>query len=173
MTRVYRGYTLIELIVAVGLFAIVMTMAAGAYLVMIGANRQAQALSTGMNNIGFVMEEMARSIRTGTEYSSGCGVSSFTFKDQDGRLTTYTLSAGRIMKGSAPLTAPSVTVTRLRFCAIGTDPAPTDTMQARVHIFIGGSVATGPGRIQAFDFETAATMRGSDLCPHPAPTNGS
>ena len=45
MTRP-RGFTLIEMIVAVGLFAMVAMIASGAYLIMISANREAQAITT-------------------------------------------------------------------------------------------------------------------------------
>ena len=40
-----RGYTLIELMIAVGLFALIMMLAAGAYLMMIGISRQAQGIT--------------------------------------------------------------------------------------------------------------------------------
>src|SRR3989338_11534095 len=64
-----RGYTLIELIIAVGLFALIMMLASGAYLVMIGINRQVQSIATGIDNLAFALETMTRTIRTGTSYS--------------------------------------------------------------------------------------------------------
>ena len=67
--RLVSGYTLVELIVAVGLFALVMLLAAGAYLMMIGVNRQAQGIATGIDNLSFALETMTRSIRTGTNYN--------------------------------------------------------------------------------------------------------
>ncbi|HVM58918.1 MAG TPA: prepilin-type N-terminal cleavage/methylation domain-containing protein, partial [Candidatus Paceibacterota bacterium] len=62
------GYTLVELIVAMGLFAIIMTLSTGAYLIMISVNRHAQAISTGIDNLSFALEDMTRTIRTGTVY---------------------------------------------------------------------------------------------------------
>ena len=58
-----RGYTLIELMVAVGLFAIVMMLASGAYLVMIGVSRQTQGIATGVDNLAFALETMTRITR--------------------------------------------------------------------------------------------------------------
>ena len=77
-----RGYTLIELIVAVGLFSFVMTLVSGAYFLMIGINRQAQSIATGINNLSFALETMSRTIRTGYDYDCGgassCGGNSFS-----------------------------------------------------------------------------------------------
>ncbi|MDE1945523.1 MAG: prepilin-type N-terminal cleavage/methylation domain-containing protein, partial [Patescibacteria group bacterium] len=67
MTKTFsRGYTLIELIVAIGLFAVVMTLASGAYLIMIGVNRETEGLATGIDNLSFVLESMTTAMRTGT-----------------------------------------------------------------------------------------------------------
>jgi prepilin-type N-terminal cleavage/methylation domain-containing protein len=156
-----RGYTLIELIIAVGLFAIIMTLASGAYLVMIGANRRAQALATATNNLSFVMESMTRSIRTGSNYSAGCGVTSFSFVDQNGQNVTYSLSNERILRNGEPITAPTVRVWRLGFCAVGLSTG--DSNQKRVHLFLGGDVSAGPGVKQDFSLQSTVTMRGTDI----------
>ena len=44
-----RGYTLIELIVAVGLFAVIMTLVSGAYIVMISVTERAQGMASGID----------------------------------------------------------------------------------------------------------------------------
>lgn len=180
-----RGYTLIELIVAMGLFALVMTLASGAYLVMIGVNRQAQALATGINNLSFAFESMTRDIRTGTQYSCGgggdcSGGTSFSILDTSGQTIVYGSSSSSSVCGgvttgcitrtkngvTSPLTDPSVKVSSLKFYAYGTAPYSSgqDVNQARVTIIVSGSVDVGSGRPpQLFTIETGATMRGSDL----------
>ncbi len=172
MTR-SRGYTLIELIVAVGLFAFIMTLAAGAYLMMIGLNRQVQGIATGVDNLSFALESMTRTIRTGTAYDCGgtgdcpSGASSFSLKDANGASVSYGLSGTAIRETksgvTSVLTDPSVTVSALTFYAHGTKPAPGDYEQARVTIVVSGTVAAGPGKTEPFTIETGATMRGSDL----------
>lgn len=184
MTR-FRGYTLIELIVAVGLFALVMVLASGAYLIMIGVNRQAQALSTGINNISFALESMTRDIRTGTHYncagSGDCsGGTSFSIVDATGQNVTYSRSGSSAVCGGAtsgcitktvngvtsPLTDPSIDVSSVVFYAFGTAPYSVgqDINQPRVTIIVTGTAAVGPGKTpQAFTVETGATMRGTDL----------
>ncbi len=178
MRKLVSGFTLIELIVAVGLFALVMTLASGAYLMMIGANRQAQALATGINNLSFALETMTRDIRTGSQYCGGgsCVPGSFSFVDTDGQPVTYGFSNSASVCGGSttgcltrevgvgtvsPLTDPSVNVSSVQFLTSGT--SPSDSVQARVTIIVSGTVSSGPGQTQAFTVETGATMRGTDL----------
>lgn len=63
------GFTLIEMIVAMGLFAIVMFIATGALLTLIAINRKAQAQQVVINNVNFVMESITRNARVGTDYA--------------------------------------------------------------------------------------------------------
>ena len=168
------GYTLVELIVAVGLFSVVMLLASGAYLMMISIGRQAQGISTGINNLSFALEAMTRNIRTGTTYSCGglgdCsgGASSFSFVNADGVSITYSLSGSTIQEtkdsGQSTLTDSSVSISALTFYAFGTASAREgDYEQPRVTMIVSGTVSSGPGKTEAFTVETGATMRGSDL----------
>lgn len=164
-----RGYTLIELVVSTGMFAIVMTIAAGAYLIMINASRNAQAVANGVNNLSFAIETMARTIRTGDTYTcdnrGDCqnGGNNFTVTNSDGVLMVYDLVGGVIRQNGTPLTDPSVNVTSLMFYAEGTRKTPIDYDQARVTFVVRGTVSTGPGTTKSFVIESAATMRGNDL----------
>jgi hypothetical protein len=164
----------VELIVAVGLFALVMVLSSGAYLMMISVSRRAQGIATGIDNLSFAIETMMRSIRTGTEYSCGSslnlgdcalGGSSFTFKNSSGTTVTYSLSSGSLQENvggtASTLTDPSVSVSALTFYAAGT--AHGDNQQSRVTMTVSGTVTYAPGRTEPFTIETGATMRGSDL----------
>jgi prepilin-type N-terminal cleavage/methylation domain-containing protein len=66
--RIARGFSLIELMVALTIFSIVMTVAVGTLLVLIDANAKAQALSSAMTNLSFAIDSMTRNIRTGRDY---------------------------------------------------------------------------------------------------------
>ncbi|MBI2611100.1 type II secretion system protein [Candidatus Kaiserbacteria bacterium] len=68
-----RGFTLVEMIVAVGLFAVVMLVSTAALLALVGANRKAHALQSVMNNFSIALDGMVRSIRMGSEYHCGSG----------------------------------------------------------------------------------------------------
>lgn len=175
-----RGYTLIELVVAVGLFALTMTLSSGAYLLVIDLNRQAQSVATGINNLSFVLETMTRKIRTGVSYSCGnfggdCpgGGASLSFRDANGTSITYARgvrgsdsSIGTVTEnGSTILTDPSVNITSLTFYVTGTGTvASGDYNQPHITIALSGTVTSGSGDVpQPFAIQTGATMRGVDL----------
>lgn len=168
-----RGYTLVELIIATGLFALVMLLASGAYLMMIGINRQAQGVSAGIDNLSFALEVMTRSIRTGSDYDCGgsgdcpSGATTFSFTSANGEDISYSLSGNALhqtIDGSdRTLTDSSVTISSLTFYADGTGKPAGDYEQAHVSIIISGTVSYGAGESQDFTIETGATMRGTDL----------
>lgn len=62
------GFTLIEMIVSLGVFSIVVTIAVGALLVLIASNDQLQKEQTVMTNLSFAVDSMTREIRTGINY---------------------------------------------------------------------------------------------------------
>jgi Tfp pilus assembly protein PilW len=172
----YRGYTLVELIVSVGLFSLVMTLSAGAYYITMNANRQAQGVASGIDSLSFVAERVARTIRTGTQYSCSTvlgagdcpnGGSSFSFRDVSGQTVTYSLGGSAIQESingglaRALTDAVSVSVTHLQFYLSGSSAA--DTIQPRVIMVIGGTTSTGAGTTETFLIETSATMRGIDI----------
>lgn len=163
-----RGFTLIELMVSLGLFSVVITLAAGAYLLMLDIGNKTRALATGVDDLSFALESMTRDIRTGTSYcGSGlpaCSNDTFWFKNSKGDTVSYTLNGTVLEKQVGSVTSilsdPIVEITRLRFYTTGTTPG--DARQSRVSIVIAGEVAT-KGVTQEFNIETAATMRGTDL----------
>ena len=68
-THTYNsGFTLIELLVSVTIFTIVMVMALGALLALSSADRRAETLKSGIDNLTFALDSMSRAIRTGSVY---------------------------------------------------------------------------------------------------------
>jgi prepilin-type N-terminal cleavage/methylation domain-containing protein len=67
--KAVRGFTLIEMMVAVTIFAIVMMVGVSALLSLVATNRRAQAINSVMNNLSAALEGMSRSIRVGTNYN--------------------------------------------------------------------------------------------------------
>lgn len=63
-----RGFTLIEMIVSLGIFSIVVTTAVGAMLILISTNQQLQSQQNVMTNLSFALDTMTREIRTGHNY---------------------------------------------------------------------------------------------------------
>lgn len=79
-----QGFTLIEMIVSLGVFAVVITMSVGSLLALIYGNQKLQGEQSIMSNISFALDSMTREIRTGYFYACagvddlGAGVSGFT-----------------------------------------------------------------------------------------------
>lgn len=72
--RTERGFTLIEMLVAVTLFSVVMLVCIGALLALVAANKKAEALESVVNNLNIAVDGMVRSVREGSDYR--CGSSS-------------------------------------------------------------------------------------------------
>src|SRR3989344_2613017 len=82
-THRQAGFTLVEMIVAVGLFAIVMVVCVGALLSLVNANRKAQALQSVINNLNIALDGIVRSARMGSIYhgaggDASCGGGDYT-----------------------------------------------------------------------------------------------
>lgn len=175
---------MIELIVSLGLFATVVLLSSGAYLIMVHLNQKAQATATGIDNLSFALETMTRTIRTGHNYScvasgppqdcpsSGSGSPTFSFTDVDGNNLTYKVATGpqsgtndiaKLLSGkSYALTDyTSVYISSLTFYLTGSTKG--DGGQPTVMIVVTGTVSAGAGKTQNFSVETMATMRGTDI----------
>lgn len=63
-----KGFTLIEIIVSLGIFAIVATVALGALVKIISANKKAQTILASVTNINYALETMSREMRVGRNY---------------------------------------------------------------------------------------------------------
>jgi prepilin-type N-terminal cleavage/methylation domain-containing protein len=77
-----RGFTLIEMIVALGLFAVVLTIVSGAIITLIAGNQRFHHTQTIMSNLSFVIDSMTREMRVGYNYycasSGGLGAGIFS-----------------------------------------------------------------------------------------------
>jgi prepilin-type N-terminal cleavage/methylation domain-containing protein len=167
-----RGYSLIEMIVSVGIFSVVMLVSTSAYLSLISLDRQARATSDVMSNLTFVVDSMSRNIRTGRSYCiSGCTSNSFSFVNAEGETVVYAYTNGTITQkiGTAnpeSLIDPRITIDAtygLRFYTWGTTAGSSDG-QPRVTFTVAGSMTPDP-RTPAVTFavQGTATQRLIDL----------
>ena len=65
---VRAGFTLIEIMVSVSLFAIVAVIVSGALVTISDVNRKAQAIKLAMDNVSFAMDSMSRNLSDGQVY---------------------------------------------------------------------------------------------------------
>ncbi len=85
-----KGFTLIEMLVAVALFALVMLISTATIFSIIGGNKKAQAINAVSNNLNFAIESMVRDIKTGYGYSCK-GAQAFTTAGGDGASDSFNL----------------------------------------------------------------------------------
>lgn len=173
-----KGFTLVELIVSVGLFALVMVLASGAYLMIIGVNYRVQSTSASIDNISFAFESMARDLRSGSSYHCGSVTtspvptnceypnpgSSLSFFNKNAQAVSYSVSGSALVKtingSTIPLTnTNAVTINSINFYVTGAPKA--DGLQPQIVLVVTGTTV---GKIQqSFTVETGATVRGPDL----------
>jgi prepilin-type N-terminal cleavage/methylation domain-containing protein len=177
-----RGFTLIEMIVSVAVFAIVMVAVAGAYLNLINIDRETRGMNDLVNNLSFSLDSMGRAIRTGTHYQCGgpgggnCAStpsSEFTFVNSSGQTVTYLLNTTTheigacvntslcTVSSATYITDPRINVTSLAFYVKGSGSG--DTLQPIVTFVMHGTLSTGPANSVAFTIQTTATERGIDI----------
>lgn len=61
-----RGFTLVEILIALMVFSIVVVVALAALVKILDANKKAQTIQNAVVNMSFTMESMTREIRTGS-----------------------------------------------------------------------------------------------------------
>ena len=99
-----RGFTIVEMTVALGIFTIVLFMTSSAFFSIVNADRKSRATRIATDNLNLVLEDMSRKIKTGVNYKCGGGLSgtfdctassgAFSFNDQSGQLITYKRAQG-------------------------------------------------------------------------------
>lgn len=168
-----KGFTLIEMLVAVAIFSIVLVISMGAILTIIDANRKAQTLSSVMNNLNFALESMTRTIKTGVDPSLSGGVltvdaidltsGNFSRREVSFRLDE-TDGQGQIVRqvGSGswiPITSDEVDIDQLSFSQFGDG----DFNQPKTVIFIEGTVSIASNIQSVFKIQTSISQRRLDI----------
>ncbi len=171
-----RGFTLVELMVAVSLFAIVMVISMGAILTVVDGNKKNQTMQVAINNLNFAVESMTRSIKTGYNYNIFNSCQSITLRiseDQDGDGSddevTYSLvphddgtdNVGLYIDNedfySGFVTAPDLNITKLCFIEEG------QGLQPAMGVVIQGETTVNKANLNtAFKLYTSVTQRQVD-----------
>ncbi len=156
------GLTLIELIVAIGIFGLVINIVFGIFGLAIVSQRRIIALRNIEDNIRFTIESMAREVRTGKNFSSGVGSLSFTNAKSESVI--YRLNGGIVEKSSdggasyLAVTGSEATVDYLNFYLLG--QAPGDGLQPRITITMGATSQIGN---QSANLKVQTTISGRFL----------
>lgn len=164
-----KGFTLMEVMVSVSIFAIIITVGIGSLLTIFGVLQKTRSDQQTMDSLSFVLDTMTRRIRTGFDYTGGG--STITFKDQDydpitkPYLVTYTAVPNPLDSNSLQLfmsdettggqfvdiTPDNLIIKRFNIEITGTDQ--TDIVQPMVQIHLSAILKNGkqesPMKIQA------------------------
>ncbi len=167
-----RGFTLIEIMVAVAIFSIVMLIAIGAVFNAVDANRTAQNINVVINNLNLSTEIMVREMRTGRRYQS-CGSTCIEFRDKNNipvryNLETITVNSvpKRVLrKASTPaqfgdgiVSSEQVDIQKFEFTIRGSNRGDGPE---RMLLHLSGTAGTGDNE-SVFNIQTLITSRNLD-----------
>jgi prepilin-type N-terminal cleavage/methylation domain-containing protein len=135
------GFTLVELLIAIGLFSLVTITLTNAFLAAFRTQRSAFAFLQMQNNIRHALEVMSREMRTGTQFSLPAP-NRIRFVNDKGIMVEYCNAGGAIRKAigttcgvnSFALTSENVTVENAVFELNGA--AAGDGRQPRITILL-------------------------------------
>ena len=182
------GYTILETMIAVSLFIVIVTAGMNALLNANLLHQKAQGMRSIMDNLSFIMEDMGRNLRTGSNYhcidnsvisgssllnphscGSGGGIS---FKSNlDGSQWVYYISSdGKIFRSLdggnsfVQLTPDEVVISAVSsFSVIGAEPPPGDLQQPFVTIKLIGKITSKDNIVTPFSLQTSVSERTSDI----------
>lgn len=178
------GFTLIEMIVSLGVFTIIALISTGSFLIVLGAQKKSISSGNVQENLRVTLEMMAKEIRTGTSYYCGSskndfgsgsdtqdclnGGPAFTFYFIN-KTVIYRVNNQRIEKSTdgglifSVITFPEVKIDNLTFYVTGSTII-SDTAQPKVTIVLKGSMDMGSKTSESeFNIQTTVSQRRLDL----------
>ena len=168
--------------VSVSIFTMVVIIAVGALVSINDANRKIQSMRALMDNLNFVLENISRTLRTGSSYHCGSSVNITSPQDcpivgsdyiafegasgsggnaQDQII--FRLANGQIQKSTDSgasflgMTAPEVTLTNFLFYVSGAPAA--DAKQPKILLLVGGTAKASKGLVSEFNLQTTISQR--------------
>ncbi|KKU91686.1 MAG: hypothetical protein UY23_C0001G0292 [Candidatus Jorgensenbacteria bacterium GW2011_GWA1_48_11] len=157
--RSRAGFTIVELIVAMGVFLIAITLAIGVFVQALKTQRIVNYLMSVNSNASIALEGLARELRTGYAFSlseldppppNPCLNPQFdriSFKNSNSKLVTYDIENGVLARqecdsagcaGAEPfmaITASNILVSRL--CFTKTQPTSNDPWRISIFLTVG------------------------------------
>lgn len=165
MKKNHKGFTLMEVMVAVSIFAIVVTVGVGSLLNVNNSYHKSQTDRQAIDSLTYVLESMSRSIRTAQSWDPTSTATQFIFKDQDGVVLSYEFqypkivfhvlsSNGTLAVGDYDVTPTNVEISNLAFTSF----FPPQVAQSYLQINLQGKVTNGKA-VSDFAFQTGISKR--------------
>jgi len=174
------GFTLIEILVSMGVLGVIITIGISMIVVFASLQRRTINAQNALDNIRFAVDSMARDMRTGDKFcqaddcepnptcswsGGGCTVFSFRQKLGNNDIVRYQLNNGVVETWRSsrptwlPLTDPQRTVTKLRFYVRGAGVTPEEQQRVTILMEVQGGVSNKPGEIVTTQVQTTVTKR--------------
>jgi prepilin-type N-terminal cleavage/methylation domain-containing protein len=180
-----KGFTLVELLIAISLFSVIVAVAVGGFSGMLRTQREISSLLTADSNVSLAIEQMAREMRTGSEFcvpgSTGTSLcdcpqqdtvtgalscNNIAFTNAEGQAVIYALQGGVLEKsidGGAtygPVTATNVSIPYFNVLVLGNTPG--DHWSPRLTIRIGVTSKDSALVGQGLRLQTSVSSRNID-----------
>ena len=189
MSSPLRGFTLIEMLVAVSLFALIAVINAGTFVTLIKVQERVRAFANLQDNVRFSLSSMGREMMVGSGYrcisaalapplpdippppsgtiNDACNDQGFMYTNSAGQKVAYRLRNSTMEKWAegtsayALFTDPRIVISSLRFYVNGM--APNNSTQPKVVIILQASVPDPrTGQSILMNLETAVSQRKID-----------
>jgi prepilin-type N-terminal cleavage/methylation domain-containing protein len=176
-----KGFTLVEMLIAVSLFVVIVSFSLGSLVSVFNANKNAQSSKTVVDNLNLSLENMARTIRFGKNYHCGSDGTLSSPRDCpdningdtffavtfESKVIIYRLNGTTIQKSSdgggsyEDITAPEAKIENLKFYVFGS--FPSDNAQPYVVVVIKGYAGSKSDTQSSFSVETLISQRTIDI----------
>lgn len=153
-----RGFTLVELVVAIAVFATVVTVVSSIFVSSVGSQRKNINNQDVLDNARYVLETMGRAIRQSDIVTGDGPALALTITHPTKDLVTYTLENNQIKESGKSISSSNVSVQSLNFVVKGNDSG--DGLQPRVTISISlKNTQSAPGVESTANLQTTITPR--------------
>jgi len=106
------AFTLVELMVALAIFSVILTVSAAILLNSLKTARFVANQARATDNISLAMEQMVREIRTGSNIGETEGfLKQISFTNYEGEAVTYSFCGTRMCRNGQPITAENTFIT--------------------------------------------------------------
>jgi prepilin-type N-terminal cleavage/methylation domain-containing protein len=129
--RYNSGFTLLEMIVSLGIFTIVAVIAVGSLVRITSLNRQAQSMQAAMNNTNYILESISREMRFSKKFHCVPNDNSYNPGNTNGNLSFQECNAGQGLNGKG-----------LVFMTPKQDPNDTNCYLINAYWFVSGGNQT-------------------------------
>lgn len=145
-TNYTKGFTLIEMMIAIGIFAVVVTITSGTFILSLKGQRKSVTAQNVADNARYAMEIMAKEIRMGSDFIEGAGYIQFTsnMPNRAGKTVRFSFDsdASQILFDDdtadtvleEPITSANSGVTMLKFHVTGTETGNQPRITIVLHI---------------------------------------